>query len=584
MHQLDVVIATPSGQKSTVTDTDVRSLVTDVSTYWSGQTNGRASFAVKTIKRVTAAAVCTPTGNPVPVITKLWTQGSKAVSGKDWWAGGYPTSGPVAREHLVVLYPFAAGDTTGEDTCNSMLGLGTTPTKASVGNNGLTFALFGASDASSDHANAPQFYTSRQSLAHELGHNFGLQHASAWWCVSGASDGAFSSPSCLMSSYMDPYDVMGAGYGNKGIPALSGPQKVRLGLLSSAQRRTVTDTSSLALTPVPATEKGAPTGLQAAQVKDPSTGETYTVEYRPSLPGVTFPVVPDWPGYPFGPYDMGGTGQYTIDDGVRILRLSTTQGSDVWGDWSKNEQSLVPIGAASNRTSFLPAGKTFTTRSGKVSIRVAAQGTTASVSFVVHRKARLSVTRSATTQRYRQTAVKVTARTATTNGVRPTGTVTFKDGSKTLKTVRTSSAGVAAYTLPKTLSVKTHSVTATFTPDAATKARSIEAIAVGAKVKVTKASSAASVKLAHTTIKKGAKPKVTVKVSVKGIPKPTGTIKVYENGHKVKTVKLTSSKKGKVTVTLPKTTKRGTVKIVAKYSGSSTVTAKTTKSVKLKVR
>ncbi|WP_148283992.1 Ig-like domain-containing protein [Luteimicrobium xylanilyticum] len=580
------MIATPKGQKRTVQDSDVRSLVSDVSGYWSGQTNGRASFTVKTIKYVTATATCSSSSSAdnTSVVTKLWTQGSKAVTSnkQDWWGGGSPKTGPAAREHLVVLYPFAAGDPHGLTTCNGMLGLGTTPTKASVGNSGLTFALFGASDAAADHANASQFYESRQSLAHELGHNFGLQHASMWWCLKGASDGAFSSLSCLMASYLDPYDVMGGGNGDKGIPALSGPQKIRLGLLSTAQRRTVTDTTALTLQPVPASEKGAPAGLQAAQVKDPSTGEVYTVEYRPSLPGVTFPATDL--GSPFGTYDMGGSGDYTVDDGVRVMRLATSQGETSWGNWSKNEQAIVPIGPASNRTSYLPDGKTFTTRSGKVSIRVAAQGATASVSFVVHRKARLSVARTATTQRYAQTAVRVTARTATTNGVRPTGTVTFKDGSRTLKTVRTSSAGVAAYTLPKTLSVKTHSVTATFSPDAATKARYVEAIAVGTKVKVTKASAAASVRLAHTKIKKGSKPKVTVKVAVKGITKPTGTIKVYENGHKVKTVKLTSSRKGKITVTLPKTKKRGTVKIVAKYSGTSKIAAKTTKTVKLKVR
>jgi hypothetical protein len=584
VHQLDIVIATPSGT-STVTDDDVRALVSDVSSYWSGQTSGRVSFAVKgAITRVKAAATCSPSGDPEPVISKIWTQASKAVSGKDWWADGYPTVGPAAREHLVVLYPFSADDHFGADTCNSMLGLGTIPTKASTGSNGLTFALFGSADATVDHATGPEYYAARQSLAHELGHNLGLRHASSWWCSSGPSDGAYRSAPCWMDNYLDPFDLMGAGYGDKGIPALSGPAKLRLGLLSTTQHRTVTDSSSLALQPVPQSEKGAPAGLQAAQVKDPSTGEIYTVEYRPGLPGVSFPDA----GSPFGLYgwDAYPTWRYTVDAGVRILKLapSDTYYTDGSQAWTKDEQSIVPVGPVTNRTSYLPVGQTFTTRSGKVSIRVAGQGSTASVSFVVHRKARLSVTRSATSQRYRQTAVRVTARTGVTNGAAATGTVQFKDGSKVLKTVTTSSTGVASYVLPKTLSVKTHTITAAFTPNAATKARFVEPVAVGTTVKVTKAASSAGVRLAHTTIRKGAKPKVTVKIIVAGITTPTGTIRIYENGHKVKTVKLTASKRGKVTVTLPKTTKRGTVKIVAKYSGSSTILAKNTKTVKLRVR
>ena len=593
VHQLDMVVVTPKGKTRAVTDADVRTLVSDVSAYWSAQTRGRVTFSVKgSIKYLEAAATCntSPTADNTPAITKLWTQGSKAVSGKDWWAGGKPTTGPAEREHLVVLYPYGTPSTDhpyGENACGGTLGLGTTPTKASVNNNGLTFALFGSTDATVEHTGA-QYYTAGQSLAHELGHNFGLQHASTWWCTGAHNDATWLSPACTMLNYADPYDVMGGGYGDQGIPALSGPQKLRLGLLASSQHRTVTDTTPAALTlqPVPASETSAPSGLQAVQVKDPSTGETYTVEYRPTLPGVSFPMGSplDTPYPPFSDvpwtYTFGGAG-------VRILRLAPSNvyySDDNSLAWSKNEQSIVSYGPTTAHTSYVPVGKTFTTRSGKVSITVgSADGSQATVSFVVHRKARLSLSRSATSQRYRQTAVKVTARTGVTNGAAATGTVTFKDGSKTLKTVTTSSTGVASYLLPKTLSVKTHSITATFTPNAATKARFVEPITVGTKVKVTKAASAASVKLAHTTVRKGAKPKVTVKVSVKGITGPTGTVRLYENGHKVKTVTLSASRKGTLVVTLPKTTKRGTVKIVAKYSGSSTILAKTSNTAKLRV-
>jgi len=581
VHQLDVVIANPSGSTSTTTTADVNSLIADVSSYWAAQTNGKVAFTVKTIKTMTTSSSClTDYG-----IGQMWTQASKLVSGgKDWWANGKPQVGPSAREHLVVLYPAEASTTSnpyGQNVCGGMLGLGTTPSTASVGNNGLVFTVFGSRDASASHSGL-EFYSARSTLAHELGHNFGLQHADLWWCDSGASDGAFGSAACGLISYEDPFDVMGYTYYSKGVPALSGPQKIRLGLLSSSQRRTVTDTSTVALQPVPDSEKGAAAGLQAAQVKDPSTGDVYTVEYRPTLGAVTFPDVDP----PFGQYTIDTTGKYTRGYGVRILRLapSTMYYSDGTTAWNKNEQSVVPVGPVTNRTSYLPAGQTFTTRSGKVSIKVNSTGPTASVSFTVHRKPSLTLTRSATSQRYLQTAVRVTAKLGAANGAVATGTVTFKDGSTVLKTVTTTSAGVAAYTLPKKLAIKSHTITAAFTPNAATTARLVEATSASTTVKVTKASSAVSVKLAHASVVKGAKPKATITVKVAAVPGPTGTVRVYQNGHTVKTVKLTTSKKGKVTVTLPKTTKYGTAKIVAKYSGTSGIAAKTSATAKLVVK
>ncbi|MFC8731643.1 Ig-like domain repeat protein [Luteimicrobium sp. NPDC057192] len=580
VHQLDVVIVDPSStKKSSATTADVTSLVHEVSSYWAGQSAGRVTFRVKTVQRITSGATCRTSAG----ITSMWKAASLKVAKKDWWAGGAPDTGIPAREHLVVLYPFASGDHYGATTCDQTLGLGTVPAKAGIGNNGLTFALFGSTDATVNHTTGPEFYTSRQSLAHELGHNFGLQHASAWWCSSGRNDGAYRSAPCSMLNYQDPFDVMGAGFGDKGVPALSGPQKLRLGLLSTSQHRSVADTSTVTLRPVPQSETGAPSGLQAAQVKDPSTGEVYTVEYRPSLPGVSFPGVPS----PFGTYawDDFPTWRYTIGYGVRVLRLAPadvdyTDGTQAW---TKYEQSLVPFGPVTNRTSYVPAGQTFTTRSGKVSIRVASQGSTATVAFVVHRKARLSLSRSATSQRYRQTAVRLTARTATTNGAVPTGTVTFKDGSKVLRTVTTSSTGVASYLLPKTLSIKTHTITATFTPGAATKARNVEAASASARVAVTKAYSSIGVRLAHTTVHKGAKPRLAVRLTVRGYSGPTGVVRIYENGHKVKTVTMYASRKGAFTVTLPRTTRKGTIKIVAKYSGTSTILPRNSATLRLRV-
>jgi hypothetical protein len=291
---------------------------------------------------------------------------------------------------------------------------------------------------------------------------------------------------------------------------------------------------------------------------------------------VTFPDA----GSPTGTYDLDD-GLYTVGYGVRILRLAPSTTSA----WDKNEESIVPIGSASHRTSYLPNGHSFTTRSGKVTIKVTGESSTsASIAVAFHKKPSLTLRRSATSQRHDQTAARITATLGSVDGHRSTGTVAVKDGSHTLKTVRTSSTGSAAYTLPRSLSVTTHTITAAFTPDAASKARGVDPTSAKTTVKVAKATSSVSVRLAHKTVSKGAKPKATITVHVTGITRPTGTVKVYENGHKVKTVKVTSSKKGKVSVTLPRTTKRGTVKVVAKYSGTTSIAAKTSKTAKLHVR
>ncbi len=83
------------------------------------------------------------------------------------------------------------------------------------------------------------------------------------------------------------------------------------------------------------------------------------------------------------------------------------------------------------------------------------------------------------------------------------------------------------------------------------------------------------------TSKSKAKLKVTVKVT--GASRPTGTLVVYDRKKKIATVKLTSSRKGVVTVTLPKLAK-GKHRLTVAYSGSKSIAKKTSKVVTLTVR
>jgi len=111
--------------------------------------------------------------------------------------------------------------------------------------------------------------------------------------------------------------------------------------------------------------------------------------------------------------------------------------------------------------------------------------------------------------------------------------------------------------------------------------------ATSKKVKVVKQSPSVSAKLAKSTIKKSKKAKLKIVVKAGALTKkPTGTLKVTF-GKKSKSYSLKASKKGKLTVTLPKL-KRGTYKIKVRYTPAKTykkyVKAKTSKTVKLTVR
>lgn len=74
----------------------------------------------------------------------------------------------------------------------------------------------------------------------------------------------------------------------------------------------------------------------------------------------------------------------------------------------------------------------------------------------------------------------------------------------------------------------------------------------------------------------------TVTVTVSGLV-PTGTVTVYANGKRVATGKLASANKGRVKIKLPKFAK-GTVKIKAKYSGSTQISGSSSATKRIRVR
>lgn len=83
-------------------------------------------------------------------------------------------------------------------------------------------------------------------IAHELGHNLGLHHASSYECVEGG-DQVTMSASCTINPYRDPFDNMGAGWWG-GDRHSNGWHLERLGLLDDDNVQTVAASGDYAIT------------------------------------------------------------------------------------------------------------------------------------------------------------------------------------------------------------------------------------------------------------------------------------------------------------------------------------------------
>ena len=131
-----------------------------------------------------------------------------------------------------------------------------------------------------------------------------------------------------------------------------------------------------------------------------------------------------------------------------------------------------------------------------------------------------------------------------------------------------------AYSFIATTALSGNRYRAAFTNSAGTTYSAVSKLTVKTVTK-------SAVKLASKTVSSSKKAVVTITVSPTA-SKPTGTVTVHY-GSKTKTVSLTSGKKGKVSVTLPKL-KKGEYTIYANFNGSTNFKTSTSSKVTLTVK
>ncbi len=177
----------------------------------------------------------------------------------------------------------------------------------------------------------------------------------------------------------------------------------------------------------------------------------------------------------------------------------------------------------------------------------------------------------------RSTKAKV-AVTVRTTGAPAVGRLRVFAGSKQVASASVTAArkGSRTVTLPY-LKVGTHTLTVRF-DGAGTSATSAPRT-----LKVKKASAKARLVLVRSKVARTAKAKVKVTVSVAGLARPTGKVRIYDGKKKLRTITLSAKHRGTITVKLPRL-KPGKHTIRATYSGSSQVKKATTPKKVLTVR
>lgn len=280
-------------------------------------------------------------------------------------------------------------------------------------------------------------------IAHEMGHNFGLLHAGSTQCVAPRVVG----PTCYLREYGDDWNMMG-NIDRGGVDHYDATQKAILGWISSSSVQTYTGTpATYTLTPIE-----MPGGTTYAVKVPTKSTRTYWIEYR----------------QPIG-FDIGLASYPNNGAQIRVSApFEVSIGSD--------DTQLLDMTPATNTfaDSTLLSGQSYTDTENNVTIAIGAATPTSlqvtvSGAYVPPPKMQSSVSLSSSLNPSTVGANVIFA--ASVSGAAPIGSVNFTDGSASL-------FGCSAVSLPagtansktvqcasSTLTSGTHSITAWYGGD-----------------------------------------------------------------------------------------------------------------------
>ncbi|MET1051017.1 MAG: cell wall-binding repeat-containing protein [Mycetocola sp.] len=348
-HTLDIAILTlPSKPGDLIlSDSEVNTMVANLNSYWPGQTAGQISKVSRpaAVQRIVTASACDP--------ELAWEVAAPKFGASTDYYGFNADS-----DHLVVIAP----------TSCEAAGFGSV---GSLESGGLIWAK---------HLNLVTTHT----IAHEFGHNLGLNHSNAQFCHEPVSEGL----ACSIYEYEDLYDIMGAGFlyespketiTNRRLMALNVTHKAVLHSLSATDLPTLTlDEGPSSTTDVTLQPASALSGVRGIRVVDPRNYQAYYLEFRSGT------------GLDEGSV-YASDRFYGLGIGVRILKLESDGSSTV---------ITQPAGSLEERNLFFEAGDSFTSETGGLTFTVTGIGAAATVSISLGTQPTVAVGRFAGSDRF----------------------------------------------------------------------------------------------------------------------------------------------------------------------------------------